>query len=55
MHELRIDKHGRVYFTMKLVRGEDLSRVIEHARAGRDGWIETRVVTVLLRVCEAMA
>jgi len=55
VHELGLDEQGRVYFTMKLVRGEDLSRVIEHARAGRDGWNETRVVTVLLRVCEAMA
>lgn len=55
VHELGLDEQGRVYFTMKLVRGEDLSRVIEHARAGRDGWNETRVVNVLLRVCEAMA
>ncbi len=55
VHELGLDEQGRVYFTMKLVRGEDLSYVIEHARAGRDGWSETRVVTVLLRVCEAMA
>lgn len=55
VHELGVDEQGRVYFTMKLVRGEDLGRVIEHARARRDGWSETRVIGVLLRVCEAMA
>jgi serine/threonine protein kinase/formylglycine-generating enzyme required for sulfatase activity len=55
VHELGVDEQGRVYFTMKLVRGEDLGRVIEHARAGRDGWTETRIMGVLLRVCEAMA
>lgn len=55
VHELGLDADGRVYFTMKLVRGITLERVFaEHAR-GDGEWNTTRVVAVLLRVCEAMA
>ncbi len=55
VHELGLDAQGRVYFTMKLVRGRTLREVLELARDGREGWTTTRVVGVLLRVCEAMA
>ncbi len=55
VHELGLDAHGRVYFTMRLVRGRDLGRVFQLVRTGAEGWNETRALNVLLRVCEATA
>ncbi|MFY9345891.1 MAG: bifunctional serine/threonine-protein kinase/formylglycine-generating enzyme family protein [Planctomycetota bacterium] len=55
VHELGIDAAGRPFFTMKLVRGRTLGEVFELARQGTEGWSLTRVLSVVLRVCEAMA
>ena len=55
VHELGVDEDGRVYFTMKLVRGRPLSKVFELAREEREGWTLVRALHVLLRVCEAMS
>ncbi|MBL8858958.1 MAG: SUMF1/EgtB/PvdO family nonheme iron enzyme [Planctomycetes bacterium] len=54
VHEMGLDAEGQFYFTMKLVRGRTLEGVLELARNGTDGWSTTRVLHVLLRVCEAM-
>jgi len=55
VHDLGLDERGRAFFTMRLVRGRDLSVIFDLAREGREGWSLTRALTVLLRVCEAMA
>jgi serine/threonine protein kinase len=55
VHELGIDARGRVFFTMKLVKGKTLEHVFEAVRHGDDGWSVTRALSVVLRVCEAMA
>ncbi len=55
VHDIGLDDQGRVYFTMQLIDGLDLRRVFELARLQKDGWTEKRVVSVLIRVCEAMA
>jgi WD40 repeat protein/serine/threonine protein kinase len=55
VHELGADDAGRAFFTMKLVKGEDLSLVFDHVATGHDGWNQTRALGVLLRVCEAMS
>ena len=55
VHELGIDDHGGVYFTMRLVHGRELRRIFELVETGEEGWNTTRAVGVLLRVCEAMA
>ena len=55
VHELGIAADGQVYFTMQLVRGSDLRRVLELARREAEGWNRTRVLSVLLKVCEAMS
>ena len=55
VHDIGLDGGGKPYFTMSLVRGRDLSGVIDDARAERDGWTLTRAVEVLLRVCDAMS
>lgn len=55
VHELGLDSQGDVYFTMKLVRGEDLRSVFEKVRDGSEGWTRTRALNVLSRVCEAIS
>jgi formylglycine-generating enzyme required for sulfatase activity/serine/threonine protein kinase len=55
VHELGLDDQGRIFFTMKLVRGEDLGTVFARVQAGEPGWTTTRVVSLLLRACEALA
>ncbi len=55
LHELGIDANGRVYFTMRMVRGRNLAEVFELARRGEEGWTEERVLIALVRACEAIA
>jgi len=55
VHEVGLDSTGRVYFTMRLVRGKDLRTVFGHALSGHEGWNQVRALNVLLRVCEAVA
>ncbi len=55
VHELGLDAEGRVYFTMKLVKGQDLKAILDLVREGRDGWSQTRALGVLQKICEAMA
>ena len=55
VHELGLDDDGQVYFTMRLVRGRDLEHIIDLAQQGLEGWTQTRLVQVLLKVCEALA
>jgi len=55
IHELGIDADGRPFFAMKLVRGRDLGDLLDLVPSETDGWSRTRVLNVLLRVCEAMA
>ena len=55
-HELGVDAEENVYFTMKLVKGEDLRSVFERVHdPNDDDWNPTRALSLLLRVCEAMA
>ena len=56
VHELGVDHDGQVYFTMKLVKGEDLRSVFDRVHDPNDDeWNQTRALGVLLKVCEAMA
>jgi serine/threonine protein kinase/formylglycine-generating enzyme required for sulfatase activity len=55
VHELGIDGEGRIFFTMKLVKGRDLKEVFALVHGRREGWTETRALSVFLRVCEGMA
>jgi serine/threonine protein kinase/formylglycine-generating enzyme required for sulfatase activity len=52
VHELGADEDGRAFFTMKLVQGSTLADVL---REGGAEWSTTRVVGVLIKVCDAMA
>ncbi|TAH38488.1 MAG: hypothetical protein EYC70_03685 [Planctomycetota bacterium] len=55
VHDLGLDGSGRPFFTMRLVRGRDLRRTFQLARAGQDGWSLTRAVRVLHQVCQTVA
>jgi len=55
VHELGLDGKGRVFFTMKLVRGSDLAEIFERVSTGAEGWTQTRAIGVLLKACEALA
>ncbi len=55
VHELGLDSEGRVYFTMKLVKGRHLASVYELVHSGAESWTETRALGVLLKACEAVA
>ncbi|MCC7014377.1 MAG: serine/threonine protein kinase [Planctomycetes bacterium] len=55
VHELGIDAHGQVYFTMRLVRGRDLAAIFRLVPSASEGWTMTRAVGLLLKVSEAMA
>ncbi len=54
VHEVGLDSRGRVYFTMPVVVGSDLSEVFDKARSGKDGWTTSRAVGLLVRVCETI-
>jgi WD40 repeat protein/serine/threonine protein kinase len=55
VHDLGIDSAGRCHFTMRFVRGRELKEVLDLAREAREGWTRTKVLGVILKVCEAMA
>jgi len=55
VHELGLDSDGRVYFTMRLVKGENLGVIYDKTRNAQDGWSRTRTLNVLVKVCEAMS
>ncbi len=55
VHEVGLDDEGRVFFTMKLVKGETLREVFKRVHAGSTEWTRTRALGILLRVCEAMS
>jgi WD40 repeat protein/serine/threonine protein kinase len=55
VHEIGTDEHGRVYFTMRLVEGESLDSVLDKMSHGDATWTKTRVVDVLVKICDTLA
>ncbi len=55
VHELGLDNDGRVFFTMRLVKGSTASEVFAAAHAGSGGWTLSRALDVLLKVCDTVA
>ena len=55
VHDVGVDGEGRLYFTMRMVRGQTLADALEQSAAGVEEWSEPRVLSVILRACEAMA
>jgi len=54
VHDLGVDRHGQVFFTMKRVTGEDLRHVLARQRSGEPGVSRLWVVGLLLSACEAL-
>lgn len=55
VHELGLDQSGKVYFTMRLVKGRTATEVFYHAREQVDGWTTVRALEVILKICDTMA
>ncbi len=59
VHELGVDSHGSVFYTMKYIRGKNLETILDELRAGGSDaakeWSLLRLLNVFQRVCEAMA
>ncbi len=55
VHEIGLDSAGRLFFTMKLVKGDTLSEVFRRHRDGDEAWPLTRVLELFLRICDAMS
>jgi WD40 repeat protein/serine/threonine protein kinase len=55
VHELGLDPEGRLYFTMKLVKGRSLKEVFDLVAERKERWTRTKALGVLLKVCEAMS
>lgn len=55
IHEMGFDTEGNAYFTMRLVKGQNLQEIFEAARKEQAGWNAPRAVGVLVKVCQAMA
>jgi formylglycine-generating enzyme required for sulfatase activity len=55
VHDLGFDAAGKVWFTMRMVKGRTASEVFADAQQGRDHWTTTRALEVMLKVCDTMA
>ncbi len=55
VHDIGVDSDGRVYFTMPLVRGRSLAEILDLARDETCGWTLSRVLEVVLKVCDTLA
>ena len=58
LHELGVDPKGRIYFTMRLVKGMHLGRLfdaIQSEDGGEEGWTIDRALVVMIKVCEALS
>jgi len=55
VHELGLDQNGKVYFTMRLVKGRTAGEVFRDAHHGERDWTSTRALEVILKVCDTMA
>ncbi len=54
VYDMGQDGEGRLYFTMRLVKGLTLEEIFDRVRDGQDGWTVTRALGVLQKICEAM-
>ncbi|HYR57950.1 MAG TPA: protein kinase, partial [Chthoniobacteraceae bacterium] len=59
VHELGVDEHGQVFYTMKMVRGITLKKVLDLIAEGVAGTVEKyplpALLTIFQKVCDAIA
>ncbi|MBK8979370.1 MAG: SUMF1/EgtB/PvdO family nonheme iron enzyme [Planctomycetes bacterium] len=54
VHDFGIDDDGRLFFTMPLIRGVSLARVLDDCSADHEEWALARTLRVFVKVCEAV-
>ncbi len=55
VHELGFDDDGTPFYTMRLVKGHELGEIIRLSKASEDDWNLTRLIEVMVKVCQAVA
>lgn len=55
IHSIGFDDEGRAFYTMRLVQGRELGAIFRMVRDSQAGWNETRVIGILIKVCQAVA
>lgn len=55
VHELGLDQCGKVYFTMRLVKGRTAGEIFSDAQAEENNWTVSRALEVILKICDTMA
>jgi formylglycine-generating enzyme required for sulfatase activity/serine/threonine protein kinase len=55
VHELGLDQTGKVYFTMRLVKGRTAGDIFELVHRQQEDWTTTRALEVVLKVCDTMS
>ena len=55
VHELGLDQQGKVYFTMRLVKGRTARDVFVESHGGSADWPLTRALEIVLRVSDTMS
>jgi serine/threonine protein kinase/formylglycine-generating enzyme required for sulfatase activity len=55
VHELGLDQSGKVFFTMRMVKGKTASERFADAYHQRNEWDLTRGLEVILKVCDTMS
>ena len=59
VHEIGVDGRGNLYFTMKLVEGEELSGILKRLRkkdpSAQKAYPISRLVDIFIKVCEGVA
>ena len=59
VYDLGLDDKERPYFTMKLIKGDSLERILKNIEAGDADYIENyplnRLIDIFIKVCEAIA
>jgi len=59
VHEIGIDEESKIYFTMKLVQGEDLELILEKCEAGDQAYVERyslgNLIQLFMKVCDGIS
>ncbi|MFH0946508.1 MAG: protein kinase, partial [Planctomycetota bacterium] len=55
VHKLGLSEGGQVYFSMRLVKGNNLSEVFARISRGEAGWTRVRALGFLSKACDAVA
>ena len=57
LHDVGIDDNNNIYFSMKLVRGENLGSILENLRKTKHykGFNRQRLLEIFIKICDAVA